>query len=93
MGNPVLCDTAKVIYTIYNINDAPIAINDSAVTGAEAPVNIPVLINDIEPDGDSVTVGISSPPVHGTLTQVGNTYTYTPDPGFVGYDTFYYKSM
>jgi gliding motility-associated-like protein len=90
-GNPVLCDTAKVIYTIYNINDAPIAINDSAVTGAEAPVNIPVLINDIEPDGDSVTVGISSPPVHGTLTQVGNTYTYTPDPGFVGYDTFYYK--
>jgi gliding motility-associated-like protein len=90
-GNPVLCDTAKVIYTIYNINDAPIAINDSAVTGAEAPVNIPVLINDIEPDGDSVTIGISSPPVHGTLTQVGNTYTYTPDPGFVGYDTFYYK--
>ncbi|MFN8309530.1 MAG: Ig-like domain-containing protein [Chitinophagales bacterium] len=89
---PALCDTAWVHFTVRNVNDQPLAANDTAYTGMNTAVNVPVLINDIEPDGDSVYLGIVTPPIHGTaVLNANNTFTYTPAAGYAGYDTFYYK--
>ena len=58
-------------------------------TPEEIPVLIPVLANDSDPEGDTLTIGGNTPPSHGTLADNGNgTFTYTPDTDFNGVDTF-----
>jgi VCBS repeat-containing protein len=50
-----------------------------------------LLANDFDPDGDPITVVLDLPPDHGTIIDNGDgTYTYTPDTGYVGEDTFSY---
>ncbi|MDT5290504.1 MAG: hypothetical protein QOF88_5393, partial [Mycobacterium sp.] len=50
-----------------------------------------LLANDFDPDGDPITVAITGTPEHGSLLVNGDgTYTYTPDDGYVGEDTFTY---
>ena len=89
--NPALCDTAWVHYTVKLINHRPLAAEDTISTAMQTAVNIPVTLNDNEPDGDSTTLAIVTPPLHGTVTQSGNSYTYTPTVGYSGNDTFYYR--
>jgi hypothetical protein len=89
--NPALCDTAWVHYTVKLINHRPLAAQDTVSTAMQTAVNIPVTLNDYEPDGDSTTLAIVTPPLHGTVTQIGNSYTYTPTAGYAGEDTFYYR--
>ena len=82
-------DTATV--TVVVDDTTPTAVADSAVTPPDTPVNITVLNNDTDPEGQPLTVTDTTPPVNGTVT--GNpdgTVTYTPNPGFVGTDTFTY---
>ncbi|MCW3126417.1 MAG: outer rane adhesin like protein, partial [Bacteroidetes bacterium] len=88
---PSLCDTAWVHYTVNLINHRPLAAQDTTSTSMQTAVNIPVTTNDFEPDGDSTTLSVVTPPIHGTATQVGNSYIYTPDAGYAGDDTFYYR--
>ncbi|MBS1686530.1 MAG: tandem-95 repeat protein [Bacteroidetes bacterium] len=88
---PAQCDTAWVHYTVNLINHRPLAAQDTISTNMNTAVNVAVTLNDEEPDHDSTTLAIVTPPVHGTAVQVGNTYTYTPTPGYAGDDTFYYR--
>ena len=75
-------------------NEPPVAVNDAAVTEEGTAVRIAVLGNDSDPDGDALTVGRVSDPANGTATvNPDNTVTYTPDPGFVGTDTFTYTAF
>jgi hypothetical protein len=54
-GNPVLCDTAKVIITIDPRNEAPIA-NDIYTTTTEGtPVGVNVSASTTDPNGDPLT--------------------------------------
>jgi gliding motility-associated-like protein len=78
--------------TAGNCNNPPIAVNDTVTTVSGTPIDIPVLGNDSDPDGDNINVtGISTPPNHGTTTINGDgTITYTPDTDFVGVDSFMY---
>jgi hypothetical protein len=89
--NPSLCDTAWVYYTVNLINHRPLAEQDTTSTYMNTSVNVSVTTNDFEPDNDSTTLAIVTPPIHGTALQVGNSYTYTPTPGYAGDDTFYYR--
>jgi hypothetical protein len=69
----------------------PIAIDDTATTSVNAPVQINVLANDTDPDGDTLTVTAVSDPAGGSAINNGDgTVTYTPDNGFTGTDTFTY---
>ena len=69
----------------------PIANEDMAVTAENEPVVIEVLDNDTDPDGDtSLTIVSVSAPSHGTATHDGAIVSYTPNPGFVGEDSFTY---
>ena len=45
---------------------APIAAADSATTAEDTPVDVPVLANDSDPNGDPLTVTGGGAPAHGT---------------------------
>ena len=72
-------------------NAAPSPQNLEASTVAGAPVDITVPLDNIDADGDSVSlVGLNQPPTGGTV-QVDSTWlTYTPTDGTTGTDTFTY---
>ena len=78
---------------------APVAAEDLYRGLRNAPLNIPapsgVLANDVDPDGDPLSVQMSRLPAQGTLTLNGadGSFTYVPQPGFVGVDSFSYKAF
>ncbi|MEJ7838721.1 MAG: Ig-like domain-containing protein [Thermomicrobiales bacterium] len=77
------------------VNDAPVAIDDSySVTeGAELVIDAGagVLANDIDVDGDPLTLAVLVQPANGavTLNQDGS-FNYQPDPLYNGNDQFTY---
>lgn len=74
------------------VNKLPIANPDTASTTVEKPVNINVLANDIDPDGDPLTVdAISEQPTFGIAEILpSKSIRYTPIPLFDGEDNFSY---
>ncbi|WP_400080000.1 Ig-like domain-containing protein [Winogradskyella sp. R77965] len=94
-GNPQACDTATVYIEVLPEsgpeNEAPIANADTAATPEGTPIDIVVLANDFDPDGDPITITATTDPTNGTVTlNPDGTITYTPNPGFTGEDTFTY---
>ena len=84
-------DTAAVTVTVGAANDAPVAADDTATTPEGTAVTIPVLANDTDVDGDSLSVSDVSDPENGTaVINPDNTVTYTPAAGFHGLDSFVY---
>ena len=74
-------------------NTVPFAEHDSISTPLNTSVTISVLDNDIDSDGDTLSVVsvISPTPAGGeAVVNEDNTVTYTPQDGFVGVDTFSY---
>ncbi|MET0155317.1 MAG: Ig-like domain-containing protein [Rickettsiales bacterium] len=86
-------DTAKVTLTVNPTNDAPDARDDSATTKEDAPVSVDVLANDVDPDGDVLTVSeIVATPQHGTAQIVNGKILYTPNENYHGQDTLQYRA-
>jgi len=84
---------ATVSIAVNSINDAPVATNDSATTQENTAVTINVLNNDIDADGDTLTVTNLVQPSNGTSTlNADQTVTYTPTSGFTGQDSFTYTA-
>ena len=88
--------TATVSLDVTPINDAPVAVDDLdyeftrgqpfVVVAAQG-----VLQNDIDVDGDVPTPVLSQDAANGTLDlQPDGAFTYTPDPGYLGTDDFFY---
>ena len=72
-------------------NPAPEAVDNSASTPEDTPALIAVLGNDADPDGDRLSVVGFTDPAHGSLTlNRDGSFTYAPEPGFNGTDTFTY---
>jgi len=89
--NPPLCDTAEVIINISVNNDTPVAIDDYLITNEEQEISFNPLINDLDVDGDSLTVIVTGQPQFGTLTIDANgIFTYLPNVNFSGNDTINY---
>jgi large repetitive protein len=94
-----ICDSAWLFVTIMEppvsgVNSNPIANPDNGVTYINTPLTSNVLTNDIDPDGNTLTVNPIPlvAPKNGTLVLNPNgSYVYTPNNAFVGQDTFYYK--
>jgi len=83
------CDSATV--TVSVDDDTPTANNDRSGTEPGQPVNIAVLTNDTDPNGDALTVTTATAPGNGTaFINPNGTITYTPNPGFEGVDSFTY---
>ena len=84
-------DEATVTITVDPVNDAPDAVNDTGSGAAGQPIMGNVLGNDTDPDGDPLTVVDFTQPDNGMVTvNPDGTYTYTPDPGYNGTDSFTY---
>jgi PKD repeat protein len=74
-----------------SVNDAPVADDDAVVTTPGTPVDVNVLENDTDRDGDALVVSEVGAPAHGTATlNDDGTVRYTPEDGFEGEDTFDY---
>jgi hypothetical protein len=89
-------DTAEVTILLVNVDDPPVAANDGYEVDSLSSLAVAapgVLANDVDPDGDPLSAFLVTGPSHGTLTLgVDGTFEYTPDEGFVGYDTFTYRT-
>ncbi len=72
------------------------ALDDYANTVVNLPVDIQIIVNDIEgcTPIDTPTSSVVALPLHGTLIpSVTGNYTYTPAPGYTGVDSFTYTVM
>ncbi|BAJ00515.1 Ig-like domain-containing protein [Shewanella violacea] len=83
-------DSALFSVTVNGVNDEPIAVDDSVTLDEDASVTVPVLANDSDVDGDSLTVTVQSS-VNGTasVTALG-LVLYTPNANFNGADSLTY---
>ena len=69
----------------------PVAVNDAATTIEDTPLEISTLLNnDTVVDNARVTTFDTSTSNGGTVSDERLFYLYTPQPGFVGNDTFTY---
>ncbi len=90
-----LCATATVSVTVTAVADPPVASADSATVSENGSVGIDVLANDSDPDGDldPTSVTVTANPSHGTVSvnPTSGAITYTPDPSYIGPDSFTYQ--
>lgn len=79
--------TAIGAVTIRILNRPPVAQNVSLTTPANVATSGQVTASD--PDGDPLTFTQNTSPVNGTSqVNLDGTFTYTPNPGFIGTDSF-----
>ena len=73
-------------------NSPPVANNDTTTTDEDIAVTVAVLGNDTDVDGDSLLVTGVTQGANGSVVidAVSKNPVYTPNPGFVGNDTFTY---
>jgi hypothetical protein len=81
-----------VIRAAGGSNHAPVASDDSAATNEDMPVTIPVLANDTDDDGDTLSVISVTQGSPGRVTTNGTTVTYTPNENVNGGDSFTYTA-
>ncbi len=89
-------EVATVTLNVENVNDAPVAYNDSYSTSENTllTVNEPgVLENDIDIDSPDLSAVQLLGPYHGSLTFYDDgSFEYLPNTGFYGYDSFSYQA-
>lgn len=83
-------NTATVNLIVKPVNDAPVARDDIAATVENVPVNINVLANDSDVDGDQIVLVSVSNAVNGKVEIVGGEARFTPNAGFTGIGSFSY---
>ena len=88
---------SAIVTVNVTANRQPIADAETVSTDEGQAVTIAVLVGDTDPDGDPVALsGPINDPVHplndhATVIRSGSMIIYTPNPGFVGTDTFRYR--
>jgi len=89
-GNQAQCVAELTVYG----NLPPNALNDSAITAQDVPVEIDIISNDydIKTTLNISTLALYAQPSNGTIdiNPINGNLTYTPNPGFFGEDELYY---
>ncbi|MCO5176837.1 MAG: tandem-95 repeat protein [Thermomicrobiales bacterium] len=89
-------NVATVALTVNPINDAPAAVGDAYVTDENTALTVAapgLLINDTDIDGDTLSTALVLDPSSGSLTlNADGSFSYTPNPGFSGSDSFTYRA-
>jgi len=79
------------VITVNPVNDVPVATPASVAMDGDTPTDIALSGIDETP-ADQLVYTIATPPAHGSLAPKGaaggREFVYTPDPGFVGLDSF-----
>ncbi len=83
--------TARTLsFDVTAVNQAPIAVADSARVDAGDSVLIDVLANDSDPENQALTLASVSQPAHGTAVVEDGQVRYTPAAGNFSTDDFHY---
>lgn len=88
-----LTSSTTVDVTISPVNDLPVAVNDSATVNEDTLINLDVLLNDSDIDGDQLSID-NTPltAINGVVTiEPDNTLNYTPNTHYFGADTISYQ--
>jgi VCBS repeat-containing protein len=84
--------TGTVSITVTSVNDAPVA-SDGALSVNQDSTNNPGTLSATDVDGDALTFSKVSDPANGTVTVNANgSFSYTPNAGFTGADSFSFKA-
>lgn len=90
-------DTATVTVTVTNVNDAPVAVANAYSVNQNTVLNVAapgVLANDSDIDGDVLQSVLCSGASNGVvMLNTNGSFTYTPNPGFAGSDSFTYRAF
>ncbi|NNF97161.1 MAG: tandem-95 repeat protein, partial [Halobacteria archaeon] len=93
-NSSAVSNTGTVNITVTPVNDAPVATNDNLVTyqGVLSIITVADLLgNDTDAEGNPLTITGFTQPANGTVVNNGDgTWTYIPDPTFLGVDSFTY---
>ncbi len=91
--------SAKVSISVNAVNQAPLAVDDSYAIASDAVLTVDshhgLLANDADPENDALSAMIVSQPSNGSLSlhaQTDGSFTYRPNAGYSGSDTFTYKA-
>jgi VCBS repeat-containing protein len=81
---------------VQSINDAPVATDDAYAATAGIALDVSgataVTANDVDVEGDAIAAALIAGPEHGTLVfNADGSFTYTPDEGYTGSDSFQYQ--
>jgi hypothetical protein len=94
-GGSLLSNIATVSLNVVNVNDAPVAVNDSYTIGEDQTLFgdvLGVMVNDFDVDGDPLTATLITGPLHGSMTLNSNgRFTYIPDANWNGTETMTYR--
>ena len=96
-GSMASADITSVQINCVASNTAPVANNDTYSTSEDTTLTVPgfqgLLLNDGDAEGDPLTLTKVDDPMDGTVTVLDNdgSFTYVPDPGFFGTDSFTYQ--
>ncbi len=93
----VLVSNYAIVIINVGFNTPPTANNDAYTTAADTPLvrNAAqgVLANDSDPEANNLEAFVTSNPTNGTLVLNANgSFTYTPNTGFNGGDSFSYQA-
>ncbi len=87
---------ATVSITVFELNDAPLALDDAYGVDEDNVLNVPavgVLANDSDPESDPIVAELVTAPSNGSVTlNADGSFTYTPAPDFSGVDSFTYQA-
>jgi len=82
---------ATVEITVTPVNDAPLVEADKVLVTEDEPVEMDVLANDVEVDGESMQLVSHTPVAHGTLTALGGgRFSFLATTNYFGSDRFTY---
>jgi CSLREA domain-containing protein len=96
-GQSSITATAFAV-TVSPVNDAPVAVHDSYSTDRNTRLTVNaatgLLSNDSDSENDAFIAVKVTDPAHGTLSSFADdgSFTYTPDVGYSGTDSFTYKA-
>ncbi|GAB3204620.1 gliding motility-associated-like protein [Pontibacter aydingkolensis] len=95
VNGSAISSTASVTFTALPVaNRAPVAANDAYTVNNHEKLTGNVLLNDTDPDGNQLVVktALIRQPLFGTvIMQANGSFTYTPNKGYAGEDSFTYE--
>ncbi|MHC4403368.1 MAG: Ig-like domain-containing protein, partial [Planctomycetota bacterium] len=90
---PDLEGAAAVASSAADVNAPPMAVDDAFSMAANQQLGAGVLANDSDPEGGPLTVTLESDVTQGTLVLgTDGLFTYKPNEGFHGTDSFTYRA-
>ena len=82
--------TEVVVIQVQPVNDPPVAMAAAVQTAKNVEVGI--TLQAMDDDGDPLSYNVTSGPAHGLLSGAEPNLAYTPNPGFIGDDSFDFEA-